>query len=136
MQERELGVRRRKKSRICEMIRKSKNKVIGQGSRKLADIIYGRGCYILNGKTVSDWEGEFTYIEARDSTIIDYIIVNKYVQEKVLEFRIGDRVDSDHMPLTMKLEEVRYEGQRERRKERGGRGANENEKINMMGGGV
>lgn len=36
---------------------------------------------ILNGAMDRDWEGEFTYVGARDNTVIDYVIVN----EKMIE---------------------------------------------------
>jgi len=34
---------------------------------------------------------------------MDYIVVNEYVQEDVVEFRVGERVDSD-MLLTLEME--------------------------------
>lgn len=53
---------------------------------------------------MGDWEGEFTYVGARGSSVIDYIIVNEYIHDKVLEFKVDDRVDSDHLPLAMMME--------------------------------
>lgn len=35
----------------------------------------------------------------------------------MLEFRIGDRVDSDHLLLTMEMEEERYNVEEEREEE-------------------
>ncbi|XP_077282353.1 uncharacterized protein LOC143908534 [Temnothorax americanus] len=55
---------------------------------------------------MGDWEGEFTYVDARGSLVIDYIIVNGYVHDKVLEFKVDDRVDSDHLPLAMEMEGI------------------------------
>jgi len=43
-----------------------------------------------------DWEGEFTYVGARVSSVIDYVLVNKNICNKVNRFRIEDRMDSNH----------------------------------------
>lgn len=43
-------------------IRKSKDKTIRNGSKKLIDLIQGIGLEILNDKTEGDWEEEYTYI--------------------------------------------------------------------------
>lgn len=39
------------------------------------------------------------------SSVIDYSIVNESAQERVIEFRIGEKMNSDHLPLTLLLEE-------------------------------
>lgn len=83
------------------MCKESKDKVIRENGRKFIDVIEERSWYILNGRTKGDWEGEFTYIGARGCFVIDYIIVNEYVQERLIKFYIGDRVNSDHMPIIM-----------------------------------
>jgi len=54
---------------------------------------------ILNGCTEGDWEGEFTYM------------VNERLGNKISRFRVGDRVDSDHMPLEVSGEMRRGRGQ-------------------------
>lgn len=40
----------------------------------------------------------------RGCSIIDYIIVNEIAKERITDFRIGDKVDSDHMSLITKME--------------------------------
>lgn len=59
---------------------------------------------ILNGKTEGDWEGEYTYTGARGSTLIDYIFVNTKVTERVLECKVEEKVDSNHLPISLKME--------------------------------
>lgn len=52
--------------------------------------------------------------------MIDYIFVNKKIKEKVIGFRIKERVNSDHMPICLELEvdeERRGEERGKRRKE-------------------
>lgn len=57
-------------------------------------------------------EGESTYVEARSSTVINYI-VSEELGDKVIEFKIGERVESDHMPLSVKIEEKEGKGEEE-----------------------
>jgi len=97
-----------------ECIRKSKDKVIGNGGRKFIDMIHEKGWYILNGSTEGNWEGEFTYVGARGSTVIDYAVVNEYVNDKIVKFEISERVDSDHMPLSLVLEKEEEEEEEEK----------------------
>jgi len=56
-----------------------------------------------------DWEGEFTYVGARGSSVINYVLVNENICNRVSGFRIGDRVDLNHIPL--ELERRRRRGQ-------------------------
>lgn len=95
--------------------RKSKDKTVGNGSSSFMEILQGEGFNVLNGRTKGDWEGEYTYVGARGSTVIDYIFVNEKIQDRVSEFRVGERVDSDHMPVCMELGTEEEEHTRSRR---------------------
>ncbi|XP_011858991.1 PREDICTED: protein PXR1-like [Vollenhovia emeryi] len=88
-----------------EMERCSRDKIIGNGGKNFVNAIQERGWYMLNGKTEGDWEGEFTYVGARGSSVIDYVIVNELIKQKIVKFSIGERVDSDHMPLVVEMKE-------------------------------
>lgn len=65
------------------------------------------------GKENTHVEGESTYVEARGSTVINYIVVSEELGDKVIEFKIGERVESDHMPLLVKIEEKEGRGEEE-----------------------
>jgi len=88
----------------CDIARKSKDKIIGKEGKKFVEMLEEKGWHVLNNRTAGDWEGEYTYVGVRGCSVIDYIVVNEYVQEDVIEFRIGERVDSDHVPLTLEME--------------------------------
>ncbi|KAJ3656719.1 hypothetical protein Zmor_015769 [Zophobas morio] len=77
------------------------------------------GSEILNGNKEGDEEGERTYVGTRGESIIDYGIVNEEAWEGIESFKVGERVESDHMPLEIKIKgkEQEYETQ-ERRNER------------------
>jgi predicted DNA-binding WGR domain protein len=47
-------------------------------------------------------EWEWTYIGSRGETVIDYGIVNEEAWERVEEFRIGERVESEHLEIVLK----------------------------------
>lgn len=69
----------------------------------------------MNGTMKGDWEREYTFV-ARGMSVIDYTCVNEKLYERIKEFRIGARVDSDHMPMLIILEEG-DKGKRETEKE-------------------
>jgi len=93
----------------CDVAKKNKDKIIGKGRKKFVEMIEEKGWQVLNCRTAGDWEREYIYVGARGCSVIDYIIVNEYVQEDVIEFKIGERVDSDHMPLTLEKKNRRQE---------------------------
>ncbi|XP_071580229.1 uncharacterized protein [Temnothorax nylanderi] len=94
-----------------ELERSSKDKVISNGGRNFVEWVQEKGWYILNGTTVGDWDGEYTYVGARGNTVIDYAIVSDNVHERIVKFRIDDKVDSDHMPLILEEEIEKGRGQ-------------------------
>jgi len=100
--------------------RRSKDKTIGNGGRNLIDWVQKRGWYVLNGTSKGDWEEEFTYVGARGRSVINYVIVNEMAYNKMLDFKIEDRVDSDHMPLRLKMEKKEEEATKEERYEEDG----------------
>lgn len=89
--------------KINEADRKSKDKTIGNGSRKLVRLINEIGGNILNGSALGDRKGEYTYVEAKGCSVIDYVIVNQVCNSRVLEFKIGNQLDSDHLLTTLIL---------------------------------
>lgn len=67
------------------------------------DLVSEVGGTILNGAWEGDREGESTYVGARGSSVIDYIIVNEVGKEIVSSFKVGEIVEWDHMPLIAEL---------------------------------
>ncbi|OXU17460.1 hypothetical protein TSAR_011309 [Trichomalopsis sarcophagae] len=68
--------------------RSSKDSIVNNGSKNLTDFCNKRNWSILNGNFVGDEEGNYTFIGARGSTVIDYIIVNEKVRGKVCRFTV------------------------------------------------
>ena len=44
---------------------------------------------------------ENTYVEKRGESVIDYVVTNTVSIDKVLNFEVGDRVESDYQPLNV-----------------------------------
>lgn len=57
--------------------------------------------YLMNENVKEDKEREYTYIEVRGCTVIDYVIVNEMYNNKVVSFKVDNRIDSDHLPLVL-----------------------------------
>ena len=89
------------------------------------------GWSIFNGNIRGDEEGEFTYTGGRGSTVIDYVIGDEEVREKILELKKGDRIDSDHHTIKVWVEGGMKERNKkiEKRKDRGGRGVRDEEEC-------
>ncbi|XP_071579341.1 uncharacterized protein [Temnothorax nylanderi] len=101
--------------------RRSKDKKIDREGRRLINSIEERGWEIFNGNVRGDEEGEFTFTGGRGDTVIDYVIGEGEVREKVESMTVGDRVDSDHHPLEIALRRGK-EGDGRRRGKKGNRG--------------
>ena len=88
-------------------MRKSKDKIINTGGRALLTLTERKGWIILNGACEGDEEGEWTYLGPRGESVIDYGIVNVAGREYVSKMKIGRRVESDHQPLIINLEDIK-----------------------------
>jgi hypothetical protein len=87
--------------------------------KMLMEWIEEHGWEVLNGNKQENEEGEWTYIGSRWETVIDYGIVNEEAWDKVGELRIGEKGESDHLPLEISIQETNHEenGRRREKKE-------------------
>lgn len=76
------------------------------------------GWGILNGCMDGDEEGEYTFTGGKENTVIDYVIGDEEVRERVGKLRIGERVDSDHHPVEVWIKR----GDRKERRAKEGKG--------------
>lgn len=101
-----------------ELCRKSKDKTVGNGGKNMVEFVSKKGWLILNGSEVGDEEGEFTFIGARGSSVIDYVVVNQEMKEIVTRFELEGRVESNHTPVTVTIR-IDNELNRGKRRSRG-----------------
>lgn len=97
----------------------TKDVVVNPEGRKLIRFVEENRWDIFNGCIRGDEEGEFTYTGGKGNTIIDYVIEEIEVRDRVEYMKIGDRIDSDHQPLEIMIKcggewrERRRRGKRE-----------------------
>jgi len=77
---------------------------------------YGKRLDDIKWEDRGHWEGEYTYVGARGCSIIDYIIVNETIGDSIYKFKVGEKVDSDHLSLEVELstEEKRTQEEQKR----------------------
>lgn len=68
---------------------------------------------------VGDEKGEWTYARRKGNSVLDYIVGDEEVWEKVVRMKVEDRIDLDHFPVVGWIKEKR-EKRRERGREREG----------------
>lgn len=123
--------------------RKSKAKKSNKEGWKLLQAIEEVEMEIMNWSVCGD-EGEFTYIGGKGETVIDYVIRGKEVREKIERMEVGERIDSDHQPITVyirdkgtekksKSEEIRERKVWDKTEEGKGRFKEETEIIELEG---
>ena len=57
------------------------------------------GWFILNGNTEGDEEGEYTRLEGDKGTVIDYVIGDDEIRERIVRLEVGNLIDSDPFPI-------------------------------------
>ncbi|XP_070531437.1 golgin subfamily A member 6-like protein 2 [Cardiocondyla obscurior] len=89
-----------------ERKRKTKDKKITGKEKKFCKALEEAGWGIVNGCTRGDEKSEWTYVGGRGKTVIDYVISNVESKGEIVEMKVGEEVDSDHLPLivTIKME--------------------------------
>lgn len=73
-------------------------------AQPMIKVISDKGWYILNGAWKRDEEGELTYVGCRGNSVIGYVLMDTKVIDQVKKFKIGDRIESNHLPIKLKLE--------------------------------
>ena len=79
--------------------RKTRDKIVNGAGEKLLDFCDELNLIVLNGRTISDSVGDYTYISVRGNSVIDFLICNEKALKLVEQFKIVTRTESDHLPL-------------------------------------
>lgn len=82
----------------------SQDKRLDRKGRILVEFIEKRGWCIYNRVVQKDEEKEYTFTGGRRNTVIDYIIGDIEVRNRVIKMTVVNRVDSDHHPMEVWLE--------------------------------
>ena len=90
-------------------MRKKNVKTCNEEGNKMLKWMDEAGMHVLNGNIEGDEIGEYTYVVVQGCTVIDYILVNEECREEVREMNIGRSINSDHLPLQIKLKRGKQE---------------------------
>lgn len=82
-------------------IRCSKDDVINSKGKRLMETLEGLGGIVLNGRTIGDANGEFSFCGGVGSSVIDFCICSHSLLKFVHDFHIDCKPYSDHMPLCL-----------------------------------
>lgn len=58
------------------------------------------------------------YVGEKGPSVIHYVVVNERIEEGIQEMRIGNRTESDHLPLEVKIQGPTIEEREKRREKR------------------
>ncbi|KAG8124605.1 hypothetical protein E2320_019873 [Naja naja] len=79
--------------------RHSKDELTNFAGIQLALLASQHNKIILNGSTLGDLAGEFTFSSSRGSSVIDFVLVSQLLRKAVRAFYVDCLMESDHYPL-------------------------------------
>jgi len=82
-----------------EKSRASKDKRVNKKGKILIEFMGKRGCVIFNGNIKGDDKGEYTYTGGRGESVIDYIVGDGRIKDRIERIEVEERVKSDHQPI-------------------------------------
>ena len=84
--------------------RTSKDSVTNKRGKDLIDHLACTNLSILNGCTIGDILGEFTYVGHNGKSVVDYVATSQYLKDKVDSFKVLELTKfSDHKPCLCSL---------------------------------
>jgi endonuclease/exonuclease/phosphatase family metal-dependent hydrolase len=81
----------------------TKDIMINKNGKYLVDLLTSNNLIILNGRTVNDSKGEFTFVGAVGKSVIDLCCVSENLLAIVKGFSVEPEIYSDHLPLKLTL---------------------------------
>lgn len=83
--------------------RKSNDEVVNSNGRNYIEFCNNNGLAILNGRTLGDEEGRFTFTNKNGSSVIDLCAMSYDMLNTVQRFEIEEQIWSDHFPVAVTL---------------------------------
>lgn len=83
--------------------RKSEDAVVNREGKELINLCERHDLGVLNGVHSLDSIGKFTFLGSMGKSVVDYGIVSRDLWDLVEDFKIGERTESDHMPLLINV---------------------------------
>ena len=80
-------------------LRRAKDKITDGKSKKFIAMCEEHDLILLNGRSRSDAEGNFTFIRGTSCSTIDFCLIKGAWVQYVTDFEVKQQIHSDHMPL-------------------------------------
>jgi len=77
--------------------RRSKDRKVNREGRYLLEVLEEAGWFIFN----EGGKGKWTYSGARGKSVLDYVVGDEDVWERVYRIKVEDRMESDHFPVVV-----------------------------------
>ena len=91
---------------FCEQLRsprESQDKTVNSFGKILRNICRIHQLTVLNGRTVSDKEGKFTFVSPHGDSVIDYCLLGNCNLPYTIDLCVASRVESHHMPIEIQI---------------------------------
>ena len=94
-------------------LRVNQDKKVNQFGYELRDICIGANLRILNGRTLGDLTGKYTYIGKNGCSTVDYVLASENIMSSekntLTDFIVEDlNIFSEHRPLSLSLHNYNY----------------------------
>lgn len=84
-------------------LRNSKDTVLNLRGKKYLEFCETFGQVVLNGRTIADEKGEYTFINNTGSSVIDLASVSLNSLDYIKDFTVKEFIGSDHMPIQLEI---------------------------------
>src|SRR6266404_4901128 len=92
----------------CWETRHSKDNCINARGHQVLEFCANNDLIIINGRGLSDKNGDFTFVNANGQSVIDFALISRDCFDLVRDFKIDYRIESDHFPLNVTLKLANY----------------------------
>ena len=90
--------------KIVNTKRSNQDRAMNNHGKKLTEFCTASGCFIANGRTLGDFQGNLTCHEYNGSSAVDYGIISHSLQGNLRLFQVLlSTVGRDHCPIKMEL---------------------------------
>ncbi|XP_075150847.1 uncharacterized protein LOC142224955 [Haematobia irritans] len=84
--------------------RRSRDEIVNTKGKQFKEFCDDNGLVVLNGRTVGDEEGHFTYVSHIGSSVNDIAAVSYDALPMIRQFEVIEKTWSDHLPIYIEIE--------------------------------
>lgn len=84
-------------------IRQSKDFVVNSKGKKFVEFCEDNGLLVLNGRTIGDVEGHYTFVSNIGNSVNDIVAMTYEGLRMIERFEVEEKIWSDHLPLKLEI---------------------------------